>query len=66
LEFRGFAYRASRKILARKKRLAIELLISETSNNNQSTININQLPKGIYFAEIKTDKGVERKKVVKE
>jgi len=46
--------------------LAIELLISETSNNNQSTININQLPKGIYFAEIKTDKGVERKKVVKE
>ena len=43
-----------------------ELLITETINNNQSTINISQFSKGIYFAEIKTEKGIVRKKVVKE
>jgi len=43
-----------------------ELLITETINNTQSTININQFSKGIYFAEIKTEKGVVRKKIVRE
>jgi len=43
-----------------------ELLITERINNNQAAININQFSKGIYFAEIKTEKGIVRKKVVKE
>jgi len=43
-----------------------ELLFTETPNNTQSTINISQFSKGIYFAEIKTEKGIVRKKVVKE
>jgi hypothetical protein len=43
-----------------------ELLITEKINNTQSTINISQFSKGIYFVEIKTEKGIVRKKVVKE
>jgi len=43
-----------------------EEILAITPNNNQSTININQFSKGIYFVEIKTEKGVVRKKVVKE
>ena len=43
-----------------------EEVLTITPNNTQSTINIIQFSKGIYFAEIKTDKGTERKKVVKE
>ena len=43
-----------------------EQLITDIPNNNQSTINISQFSKGIYFAEIKTEKGVVRKKLVKE
>jgi hypothetical protein len=43
-----------------------EELITTTPNNNQSTININQFSKGIYFVEIKTEKGVVTKKIVKE
>ena len=35
-------------------------------DNNQSMINISQLSQGIYFAEILTDKGAVRKKIVKE
>jgi hypothetical protein len=43
-----------------------KIMITEAPNNNQSTININQFSNGIYFAEIKTEKGVVRKKVVKQ
>jgi hypothetical protein len=43
-----------------------ELLFTETPNNIQSTININQFSKGIYFVEIKTEKRIVRKKIVKE
>jgi hypothetical protein len=42
-----------------------EMLIT-TPNNNQSTININQFSNGIYFVEIKTEKGIVWKKIVKE
>ena len=34
--------------------------------NNQSTINITQLSKGIYFLEVQTEKGITRKKFVKQ
>ena len=34
--------------------------------NNQSTINITQLSKGIYFLEVQTVKGITRKKFVKQ
>ena len=40
--------------------------VYQSAINNQYTININQLPSGLYFAEIKTEKGIVRKKVVKE
>ena len=43
-----------------------EEILNATPNSNQCTININQFDKGVYFAEIKTEKGIARKKVVKE
>jgi hypothetical protein len=48
-----------------------EELIATTPNNNQSTIDITQYSKGLYFAEIKTDGSagsptIVRKKIIKE
>jgi hypothetical protein len=43
-----------------------EEVLTTTLINTQSTININQFSKGIYFVEIKTEKGIERKKIIKE
>jgi hypothetical protein len=34
--------------------------------NNQYTINVSQLPNGMYFIEATTDKGVVRKKFIKQ
>ena len=41
-------------------------MLITTPNNNQSSININQFTKGIYFVEIKTEKDIMRRKIVKE
>ena len=39
---------------------------SDLRNGNSATIDISIVAKGIYFVEIKTEKEVERKKIVKE
>ena len=38
----------------------------QSATNNQYTLNINQLPSGIYFLEAITDKGIVRKRFVKQ
>jgi uncharacterized repeat protein (TIGR01451 family) len=43
-----------------------EEIISNNPNNNQATININQYSSGIYFVQIKTEKGIVMRKIVKE
>ena len=59
------------QILSTTKMESIKLLtilgkeiITVEPFNNQSTININQCAKGIYFVEIKTTEGIRRRKII--
>jgi len=41
-------------------------ILKQVQNDQSTTIDISTVSKGIYFAEIQTDMGVVRKKIVKE
>ena len=43
-----------------------EVVFQSTPNTNQLTINGNQFSNGVYFVEIKTEKGVVNKKIIKQ
>ena len=43
-----------------------ETVYKSTITNNQSTVNISQFPKGIYFVQLKTDDKIYNQKIIKQ
>jgi len=43
-----------------------QTIITMTSSSNKSLINVSDLPSGFYYIKVKTEKGIEVKKFVKE